>query len=65
MVRRMSFRHPLAFLLGYEGLALHRAFAGEFDMGFVEDRVAEIRVMLDAWDRGELGAGRRSAPSTR
>lgn len=53
----MTPRHPLAFLLGYEGHALHRAWAGEFGAEFVEDRLAEVRAMIDAWDRGELGPG--------
>jgi SAM-dependent methyltransferase len=51
----MRFQHPLAFLLGFEGLALHRAYAGEFDAAFVETRLAEVRAMLAAWDAGELG----------
>lgn len=51
----MAYRHPLGFLLGYEGVALLRAWAGEFDATFVEHRLAEVRSMLDAWDRGELG----------
>lgn len=51
----MAYRHPLATLLGYEGLALHRAYAGEFDAAFVETRLAEVRAILAAWDRGELG----------
>jgi SAM-dependent methyltransferase len=51
----MVTRHPLAFVLGYEGLALHRAFAGEFDAAFVDARLAEVRAVLAAWDRGELG----------
>ncbi|WP_405142767.1 class I SAM-dependent methyltransferase [Sphaerisporangium sp. NBC_01403] len=53
----MTYRHPLAYLLGYEGLALHRAYAGEFDAAFAETRLAEVREMIAAWDRGELGAG--------
>jgi SAM-dependent methyltransferase len=48
-------RHPLGFLLGYEGVALLRAWAGELDSAFVEHRLAEVRTMLNAWDRGELG----------
>ena len=51
----MAYRHPLAFLLGHEGLALHRAYAGEFDARFVDARLDEVRAMLSAWDRGELG----------
>jgi SAM-dependent methyltransferase len=51
----MAYRNPLAFLLGCEGIALHRAYAGEFGAAFVADRLREVRTMLDAWDRGALG----------
>jgi SAM-dependent methyltransferase len=45
----MTFMHPLAFLLGLEGVALLRAQAGDagFDRAFVEARFAEIRTLLD------------------
>ena len=43
----MIYQHPLAYLLGLEGLALLRAWAGDFDRGFVEDRLAEIRRLVD------------------
>ncbi len=42
----MAYEHPLAYVLGLEGIALLRAFAGEHDREFVEARVAEIRRML-------------------
>ena len=48
----MNFEHPLAYLLGVEGVALLRAYAGEFgrDAGetraFVEARIAEVRRLL-------------------
>lgn len=41
------YEHPLAYLLGLEGVALLRAFTGEFDRDFVESRIAEIRRLLD------------------
>jgi SAM-dependent methyltransferase len=42
------YRHPLAFLLGLEGVALLRAHAGDgFDREFTEARIAEIRALLD------------------
>jgi len=45
---RAGYRHPLAFLLGLEGLALLRAHAGDgFDRKFVDARMAEIRALLD------------------
>lgn len=53
----MAYRHPLAFLLGLEGLALLRVDAGEFDAAFVEARLAEIRAIIAAWDRGEISDG--------
>ncbi|MFV2116154.1 class I SAM-dependent methyltransferase [Micromonospora sp. LOL_025] len=43
----MIHEHPLAYLLGLEGLALLRAFTGEHDRDFVESRIAEIRGLLD------------------
>jgi len=44
-------QHPLAFLLGIEGVALLRAFAGEHDATFTEARLQEIRRLLDAADQ--------------
>ncbi|MDQ2584951.1 class I SAM-dependent methyltransferase [Saccharothrix yanglingensis] len=42
----MSCEDPRAYLLGIEGMALLRAFTGEFDRDFVEARIAEIRRVL-------------------
>ena len=54
----MSYQHPLSFLLGLEEIALLRAEAGDgFDRAFVAERVTEIRTLLAAYDRGELGDG--------
>jgi SAM-dependent methyltransferase len=43
------YQHPLAYLLGMEGLALLRAWAGDdgYDERFVRDRLAEVRRLLD------------------
>jgi SAM-dependent methyltransferase len=41
------YQHPLAYLLGLEGVALLRAWAGDYDREFVEDRLAEIRRLLN------------------
>jgi SAM-dependent methyltransferase len=49
------YQHPLAYLLGLEGIALMRAFAGEHDRDFTEARVAEVRRLLDLAD--QLGPG--------
>ena len=51
----MVYQHPLAYLLGLEGIALLRAFAGEYDRDFTMARLAEVRALLDAVD--ELGDG--------
>ncbi len=48
-------QHPLAYLLGLEGVALMRAFAGEHDRAFTEARLAEVRQLLDRAD--DLGPG--------
>jgi hypothetical protein len=37
------YQHPLAYLLGLEGIALMRAFAGEHDRGFTASRLADVR----------------------
>jgi SAM-dependent methyltransferase len=44
----MTTLSPLAYLLGLEGAALMRAFAGDYpEAAFVEARIAEIRRLLD------------------
>ncbi len=43
----MIYEHPLAYVLGLEGIALMRAYTGEHDRAFVEARLAEIREFLD------------------
>lgn len=48
-------QHPLAYLLGLEGVALLRAFAGEYDRDFTQARIREIRDLLDRAD--EFGDG--------
>lgn len=54
--------HPLAYLLGLEGVALMRAFAGEYDAGYARARIAEARALLDRAD--ELGDGVEVPPLT-
>jgi SAM-dependent methyltransferase len=44
----MIYQHPLAYLLGLEGVALLRAWAGDYDQDFVDRRLAEVRRLLDA-----------------
>ncbi len=45
----MVYQHPLAYLLGMEGLALLKAWAGDdgYDEQFVRARLAEVRRLLD------------------
>jgi hypothetical protein len=40
-------QHPLVYLLGLEGVALMKAFDGEYDREFIHARIAEIRDRLD------------------
>jgi SAM-dependent methyltransferase len=47
-VARMIYQDPLAYLLGLEGAALLRGFAGEYNREFCEARIAEIRRLLDS-----------------
>jgi SAM-dependent methyltransferase len=39
-------QHPLAYLLGVEGAALMRAFAGEHDEAFIRARIDEVRALV-------------------
>ncbi|APX34869.1 hypothetical protein BH708_12835 [Brachybacterium sp. P6-10-X1] len=52
---RTIHQHPLAYLLGLEGVALMRAFAGEHGRAFTEARIAEVRDLLER--AAELGPG--------
>src|SRR5215470_1583524 len=54
------YQHPLAYLLGLEGVALLHAFAGDYDRDFTEARLAEIRALLDSAD--QLGGGMTIRP---
>jgi hypothetical protein len=54
------YQHPLAYLLGLEGIALLRAFGGEYDREFTHARFREIRALLDRID--ELGDGVDETP---
>jgi SAM-dependent methyltransferase len=54
------YQHPLAYLLGLEGVALMRAFAGEYGRAFTEARIHEIRDLLDR--APAFGAGVEVSP---
>jgi SAM-dependent methyltransferase len=56
------YQHPLAYLLGLEGIALLRAFSGACDRDFTLARLREIRALLDSVE--ELGEGVEVRPMT-
>jgi len=58
----MIYQHPLAYLLGLEGVALLHAFAGEYDRDFTEARLAGVRALLDSADQLGSGAAIRPIP---
>lgn len=58
----MLYQHPLAYLLGLQGVALMRAFAGENGKEFVEARFADIRTLMDMAD--VFGDGTHIPPIT-
>lgn len=45
--RPVIYQHPLAYLLGLEGAALLRAWAGDHDEAFVRARIDEVRRLVD------------------
>ena len=49
----MIYQHPLAYLVGLEGLALLRGWAGDHDEDFVRARLAEVRRLLDHTELAE------------
>jgi ubiquinone/menaquinone biosynthesis C-methylase UbiE len=58
----LIYQHPLAYLLGLEGIALLRAFSGAYDRAFTDARLREIRALLNSVD--ELGEGVEARPIT-
>jgi ubiquinone/menaquinone biosynthesis C-methylase UbiE len=56
------YQHPLAYLLGLEGIALLRAFSGTYDRDFTLARFREIQTLLDSAE--ELGEGVEAPPIT-
>jgi ubiquinone/menaquinone biosynthesis C-methylase UbiE len=54
------YQHPLAYLLGLEGIALLRAFSGAYDGDFTTARLREIEQLL----ADELGGGTEATPLT-
>jgi SAM-dependent methyltransferase len=60
MASRSIYQHPLAYLLGLHGVALMRAFAGDFDREFTRARLDEVRALLER--AGELGDGWEITP---
>jgi ubiquinone/menaquinone biosynthesis C-methylase UbiE len=58
----LIYQHPLAYLLGLEGIALLRAFSGLYDRDFTDARFREIRRLLD--EAETLGEGVEVRPIT-
>jgi ubiquinone/menaquinone biosynthesis C-methylase UbiE len=56
------YQHPLAYLLGLEGIALLRAFSGVYDREFTLARLAEVQALLESAE--ELGDGVEARPIT-
>jgi SAM-dependent methyltransferase len=56
------YQHPLAYLVGLEGAALLRAFAGDYDRDFTNARLAEIQALLDV--AAQFGDGADIPPVT-
>jgi ubiquinone/menaquinone biosynthesis C-methylase UbiE len=56
------YQHPLAYLLGLEGIALLRAFSGLYDRDFTRARFHEIQSLLDSAEA--LGDGVEARPIT-
>jgi ubiquinone/menaquinone biosynthesis C-methylase UbiE len=56
------YQHPLAYLLGLEGLALLRAFSGLYGRDFTDARFREIQTLLDSAEA--LGEGIEARPVT-
>jgi hypothetical protein len=54
------YQHPLAYLLGIEGMAPLRAWAGDHGREFVEARLAEVRRLLGDEPLVHHGGGRRA-----
>ena len=56
------YQHPLAYLVGLQGLALLRAFCGDYDRAFTLARLGEVRELLDHAER--FGDGVEARPMT-
>jgi SAM-dependent methyltransferase len=57
---RVIYQHPLAYLIGLEGIALLRAYAGGYDREFTLARLREVRRLLDSPEA--LGEGIEARP---
>ncbi|MDX6591826.1 MAG: hypothetical protein QOJ13_1022 [Gaiellales bacterium] len=56
------YQHPMAYLLGLEGLSLLRAFSGRHDREFTLARLREVRSLLESAET--LGEGVEARPIT-
>jgi Methyltransferase domain len=51
------YQHPLAYLLGLEGIALLLALSGAYDRDFTLTRFREIQALLDSADLQSVPLG--------
>ncbi|MBA2630208.1 MAG: class I SAM-dependent methyltransferase [Thermoleophilaceae bacterium] len=58
----MIYQHPLAYLIGLQGIALLRAFSGVYDRDFTLARFRDIQTLLDSAEA--LGEGVEARPIT-
>ncbi|TDE13088.1 class I SAM-dependent methyltransferase [Jiangella asiatica] len=56
------FQHPLAYLIGLEGVALLRAFGGDYGRDFIDARLEETKALLNG--AGQLGEAMMVEPFT-
>jgi SAM-dependent methyltransferase len=61
MAAPVIYQHPLAYLLGLEGIALLRAYSGAYGRDFTEGRLDEIHDLLHS---DQLGGGVELRPIT-
>jgi len=59
-VNRVLYQHPLAYLLGLEGLALLRAYSGLYGRDFTLERFDDVQRLLDS--AAEVGDGVEASP---
>jgi hypothetical protein len=54
------YQHPLAYLIGLEGISLLRGFSGTYDRDFTLARLREVQALLNSVE--ERGEGVEARP---